>query len=110
MCSWKVKQGSHRAYLTHRPLVTVDRIIQAAGPNGTQAEDEQMSATGNRGGGQRSKGERSFVATRVSVECRAKLDAAARSSNLSVSEYVEALIAQAVRDVDLHGSRLQKTA
>lgn len=69
-----------------------------------------MSATGNRGGGRRHKGERKFVATRVSVECREKLDVAARSNNLTVSEYVEALIAQAVRDVDVHGARLQQPA
>ncbi|MFF5794603.1 hypothetical protein ACFY5D_21375 [Paeniglutamicibacter sp. NPDC012692] len=76
----------------------------------SQAEDEPMSATGNRGGGRRHKGERKFVATRVSVECREKLDVAARSNNLTVSEYVEALIAQAVRDVDVHGARLQQPA
>lgn len=69
-----------------------------------------MSATGNRGGGRRSKGERKFVATRVSVECREKLDVAARSNNLTVSEYVETLIAQAVHDVDLHSARLTQPA
>ncbi len=69
-----------------------------------------MSATGNRGGGRRSKGERKFVATRVSVECREKLDVAARTNNLTVSEFVEVLIAKAVSDVDLHGTHLKQTA
>lgn len=55
-----------------------------------------MAATGNRGGGRRSKGERSFVGVRVPVEYREKLDHVAKDRNLSVSEFVDGLIRHAL--------------
>ncbi|MNW39044.1 hypothetical protein D3C74_161270 [compost metagenome] len=62
-----------------------------------------MAATGNRGGGRRSKGERFFVGTRVPVAHQAQLKEAAARSNLTVSEFVENLIVSAVDDQQ-HGS------
>lgn len=61
-----------------------------------RAKDKDMAASGNRGGGRRSKGERSFVGTRVPVEQHEKLKEAAARENLSISEFVENLIASAV--------------
>ncbi|NKG21826.1 hypothetical protein [Paeniglutamicibacter terrestris] len=55
-----------------------------------------MAASGNRGGGRRSKGERFFVGTRVPVAHQEKLKEAAKRDNLSISEFVENLIVSAV--------------
>lgn len=56
-----------------------------------------MTATGNRGGGQRSKGERRLVGTRVPVSDHDLLVAAAAVGGLTVSEYVAATLIEKLR-------------
>ena|GEM_PF-6448974 len=60
-----------------------------------------MAATGNRGGGQRSKGERRFVGTRVPVADHDLLVAAAAAHGLTVSEYVAAVLTEKLRSENL---------
>ena len=52
-----------------------------------------MAATGNRGGGQRSKGDRKFVGSRVSTDLHDRLSENARLAGFkNTSEYVAQLI------------------
>ena len=60
-----------------------------------------MATTGNRGGGQRSKGERRFVGTRVPLPDHDLLVAAAAAHDLTVSEYVAAALTEKLRSENL---------
>lgn len=53
-----------------------------------------MATSGNRGGGQRSKGDRRFVGSRVPVDVYDRLAQTAKAENLTVSEFVAALIGE----------------
>lgn len=60
-----------------------------------------MAATGNRGGGQRSKGARRFVGTRVPVKNHDLLpQAAAMEGYSNVSEWVAAMIDDKLKSLD----------
>lgn len=55
-----------------------------------------MTATGNRGGGRRSKGDRRLIGTRVPVEYRDRALVLAERRGQTMSEFVESLIVKAV--------------
>ncbi len=67
-----------------------------------------MAATGNRGGGQRSKGPRSFVGTRVPVDEAQLLPHVAKLNGLTVSEFVAAIIHEKLAQADLSSLEWQE--
>ncbi|OOP63106.1 hypothetical protein BMF89_07395 [Arthrobacter sp. SRS-W-1-2016] len=60
-----------------------------------------MAATGNRGGGRRSKGERRLVGTRMPVADADKLAAVAEARGMTVSDYVAQLVTKHLSHVQL---------
>lgn len=67
-----------------------------------------MATTGNRGGGQRSKGERRFVGTRVPVRDHDLLVAAAAAHGLTVSEYVAETLVEKLNSENFSHTDLQE--
>ncbi|GAP60874.1 ribbon-helix-helix domain-containing protein [Arthrobacter sp. KNU-44] len=66
-----------------------------------------MATSGNRGGGQRSKGDRRFVGSRVPVDVYDRLAQTAKAENLTVSEFVAALIGEKLGPEGPNSLRLQ---
>ncbi|MGY2747394.1 hypothetical protein [Arthrobacter sp. UYCu723] len=67
-----------------------------------------MAVSGNRGGGQRSKGNRKFVGTRIPADNADLLPAAAKLEGLTVSEFVASVIDDKLKSMDLSVLRLQE--
>lgn len=55
-----------------------------------------VAATGNRGGGRRSKGDRRLIGTRVAVDYRDRALEIAERRGQTMSDFVESLIIKAV--------------
>lgn len=68
---------------------------------------DHMATSGNRGGGQRSKGDRRFVGSRVPVDVYDRLAQTAKAENLTVSEFVAALIGEKLGPEGPKSLRLQ---
>ena len=68
---------------------------------------DHMATSGNRGGGQRSKGDRRFVGSRVPVDVYDRLAQTAKAENLTVSEFVAALIGEKLGPEASNSLRLQ---
>jgi hypothetical protein len=70
---------------------------------------DTMATTGNRGGGQRSKGNRKFVGTRIPASSADLLPAAAAKEGMpNVSEWVASVIDEKLKSMDLTDLKLQE--
>lgn len=66
-----------------------------------------MAISGNRGGGQRSKGDRRFVGSRVPVDVYDRLAQTAKAENLTVSEFIAAVIDEKLGSSGLSDLQMQ---
>lgn len=83
-------------------------VNRPVGPPARDYKDKTMTATGNRGGGQRSKGDRIFVGTRLPRERRDLVVAIAKAEGITVSDLLAEMVDRDLQKRDCSNLDIQQ--